>query len=72
MKSAVKKKSAYATKDGFAYLTKRTVITKAKTAGKLAARKAMVMMGFVITAKSGWIIKKYPDGRVEKISKIQD
>ena len=72
MKSAVKKKSAYATKDGFAYLTKRTVVTKAKTAGRVAARKAMVTMGFVITAKSGWIIKKYADGSIEKISKILD
>jgi hypothetical protein len=71
MKTLVKKKSAYVTRDGYAYLTKRTIVNKARTAGKIAAQKAMVAMGFVITAKSGWIVKKYADGRIEKISKIQ-
>lgn len=70
MKTVVKKKSANATRDGFAYLTKRTVVSKAKTAGRRAARKAMVTMGFVVTTQGGWVVKKYTDGLVEKISKI--
>ena len=70
MKTAAKKKSANATRDGFAYLTKRTIISKAKIAGRLAARKAMDTMGFVITTQKGWVIKKYADGTIEKISQI--
>ncbi len=72
MKTVAKKKSAHLTRDGYAYLTKRTIVTRAKTAGKIAARKAMLTMGFVIAVKNGWLIKKYADGQIEKISKIQD
>ena len=70
MNAKVKKKSAHATRDGFAYLTKRTVVSKAQSAGKLAADKAMKTMGFVITSHRGWVVKKYKDGRIEKISQI--
>lgn len=72
MKSARKKKSAHATRDGYAYLTKRTIVSKAKTAGITAARKAMDTMGFVITTHNGWVVKKNADGQVEKISEIQE
>ena len=72
MKTAVKKKSSHATKDGYTYLTKRTVVSKAKTAGRHAARKAMVTMGFVITTYRGWVVKKYANGLIERISKIQE
>lgn len=71
MKTVVKKKSSHTTKDGYTYLTKRTVVRKAKTAGRLAARKAMVTMGFVITTSRGWVVKKYPSGVIERIAKIQ-
>lgn len=69
MKTAAKKKSKYNTTDGHAYLTKRTVVAKAKTAGKKAAA-AMHTMGFVVTIEKGWVIKKYADGRTERINLI--
>jgi hypothetical protein len=70
MKTAVKKKSKYNTTDGLAYLTKRTVVAKAKAAGKKASAAAMHTMGFVVTVKGKWIIRKYADGRIERISSI--
>ena len=72
MKTAVKKKSSHTTKDGYTYLTKRIVVRKAKTAGKHAALKAMATMGFVITTNRGWVVKKYSNGLVKRISKIQE
>jgi len=70
MNTGIKKKNAHTTRDGYAYLTKRTVIRKAKSAGRLAALRAMRTMGFVITIERGWVVKKHEDGRVEKISRI--
>jgi hypothetical protein len=72
MKTATKKKSAHTTRDGFAYLTKRTVVTKAQTAGRLAAQKAMDTMGFVVTTYKGWVVKKFADGVIVKIAKIEE
>ncbi len=70
MKTAAIKKTASVTQDGFAYLTKRIVVSNAKTLAKMAARKAMATMGFVVMAHKGWIVKKHADGLVEKIIKI--
>ena len=72
MKTAIKKKSAHATRDGFAYLTKRNTITKAKAAGKEAARKAMDLMGYVVTTHNGWVVKQFADGSIDRISKIDE
>jgi len=72
MKTAIIKKSRYTTKDGYAYLTKRKVVTKAKAAGKRAAKKAMDTMGFVVTTHNGWVVKQFPDGAKERISKIAE
>jgi hypothetical protein len=60
----------YTTSDGFAYLTKRMVISKAKSAGRKAAKNAMEIMGYVIISEGGWVVKKYKDGRVEKLSRL--
>ena len=72
MKSVTEKKSAQATKYGYAYLTKRIIVRRAKMAGRLAARRAMETMGFVITTRKGWLVKKYADGQIEEISKIPE
>jgi len=72
MKTAIKKKSAYATRDGYAYLTKRKIVNKAKSAGKAAAKKAMDTMGFVVTIHKGWVVKQFADGTIERISKIEE
>lgn len=52
------------------YLTKRILVTKAKAAGKEAAKNAMSVMGFVVVAQDSLIIKKYRDGRIEIIEAI--
>lgn len=72
MRTVAKKKSAHATRDGYAYLTKRTVVAKAQTAGKKAAQKAMATMGYVVTTNKGWVVKKYENGSFERISKISE
>lgn len=53
------------------YLTKRILISAAKRGFKEAAEEAMQLMGYTVIAKSGWVVKKYADGKIEKISKIE-
>jgi hypothetical protein len=60
----------YTTSDGYAYLTKRMVVATAKAAGRRAAKKAMEVMGYVVVSEDGWVVKKFKDGRVEKMSKL--
>jgi hypothetical protein len=72
MKTITKKKSAHATRDGFAYLTKRNTVIKARAAGKKAAKKAMHIMGYVVTTHEGWVVKQFADGTIERITKIEE
>lgn len=72
MKTTIKKKPAHATRDGFAYLTKRKTITKAKAAGREAAKKAMDIMGYVVTTHEDWVVKQFADGTIERIAKIEE
>jgi hypothetical protein len=60
----------YTTSDGYAYLTKRTIVSKAKAAGKRAADEAMQIMGFIVVAEGNWIVKKYEDGRTERLAEV--
>lgn len=47
------------------------VLQKAATvAFSEAATKTMEVMGYNVISKDGWIVKKYADGRIEKISKL--
>ncbi|WP_145859665.1 hypothetical protein [Pedobacter suwonensis] len=70
-KIAPRGRGKWATKDGFAYLTKKILVDKAKSAGKVAAKNAMEVMGFVVTVKDGWVVREHSDGRVEQIEKLQ-
>lgn len=63
-------KNKYTTSDGYAYLTKRMVVAAAKAAGKRAEKKAMEIMGYVVVTQGEWVVKKFKDGRVEKLSKL--
>jgi predicted nucleotidyltransferase len=56
--------------DGYVYLTKRMLVTKAR-AGKKAAKAAMETMGYVVTEENGQIARKYIDGRVEVITHLR-
>ena len=53
------------------YLTKRKLASAARAGVRKAAIETMQLMGFTIIAHEGWIIKKYADGHIEKISAIE-
>lgn len=66
-----KKASNQTTQDGYAYLTKRTLLSKARSAGKVAAKSAMETMGYVVTVKDNWVVKHHEDGRIEKMRELE-
>ncbi len=53
------------------YLTKRRLVSAAKSGIRKAAAETMEVMGYVVIAEDGWLVKKYADGRIEKISPIE-
>lgn len=65
------KDNSGATADGFAYLTKRVLVSRAKAAGKVAAAKAMQTMGYVVVAEGGWVVRKNADGSIHRIKRIK-
>ena len=52
------------------YFTKRLVRRVAKSAFTQAAKESMAIMGYNVIAVEGWIVKKYADGRIEKLNPI--
>jgi hypothetical protein len=64
------RKHKYTTADGFAYLTKRMLVTKAQSAGKHAASNAMEEMGYVVVVEGTNIVRKYKTGEVELVGQI--
>lgn len=64
------KKPAHQTRDGYAYITKRIVVSKAQSAGKSAAARAMKTMGYVVTVRGGWVVRVQQDGKTEKLVRI--
>ena len=52
------------------YVTKRIVRSVAKSAFTKAAKVSMAVMGYNVVAERGWIVKKYADGRIEKLNPI--
>lgn len=65
-----KKAAKNVTSDGYAYLTKRTLARKAQAAVVKAADAAMATMGYVVAQEGDWVVKKYADGRLEKLARI--
>ena len=53
------------------YLTKRRLASAAREGIRKAAAETMKVMGYTVIAENGWVIKKYEDGRTEKISEIE-
>jgi hypothetical protein len=53
------------------YLTKRILLSAAKSGVKQAAKETMDVMGYVVVAHEGWIVKKLPDGSFERIAPIE-
>jgi len=55
----------------YVYLTKRKLASAARAAVRKAAVETMQLMGYTIIADHGWVVKKYADGHIEKISPIE-
>ena len=53
------------------YLTKRRLASAARTGIRKAAAETMRVMGYTIIAEDGWVVKKYEDGHIERISPIE-
>jgi hypothetical protein len=53
------------------YLTKRILVSAARAGGREAAKNAMDIMGYVVVVKNGWIVRKYPDGTIEKLERLE-
>ncbi len=64
----IKKKS---TKRPSVYLTKRRLASAARAGVRKAAKETMKLMGYNVIAHEGWVVKKYADGHIEKISPIE-
>jgi len=63
-----KKKSS---KQPPAYLTKRILVSAARTGVRNAAVETMKLMGYTVIAHEGWVVRKYQDGHIEKISSLE-
>ena len=55
-----------------AYFTKRKLISVTTKAIKVAYNDAMALRGYVVIADEGWVVRKYADGRIEKLNPIPE
>lgn len=53
-----------------AYLTKRRLLSAARRGIRKAAEETMERLGYTVIAKDGWVVKKYKDGTIQRISRI--
>lgn len=67
-KAAVKKKRAVSNTPN--YLTKRILASAAKTGFSHAASATLKVMGYNVIVYRGWVVKKFKDGRIERIKKL--
>lgn len=51
-------------------LTKGILVSAAKKGFAHAAAQTLKVMGYNTVVYKGWVVKKYADGRIEKIKKI--
>ena len=52
------------------YLTKRILTAAAKNGFTKAAEETVAVMGFNVIVHEGWVVKKYADGRIERMKKL--
>jgi len=52
------------------YLTKRRLVSAARTGIRNAAANTMDVMGYTVVAQDGWVVKKYADGTIEKLEPL--
>jgi hypothetical protein len=53
------------------YLTKRILVSAARSGIRKAAKETMDIMGFVVIVENGWVVKKYRDGKIEKLERLE-
>jgi hypothetical protein len=58
------------TKKNKAYVTKRIVVRNSTRAIRIASEKAMDIAGSTVIVLDGWVVRKYEDGRIKKIEKL--
>lgn len=54
------------------YLTTRILERALKKYTKNLTQKAMDIQGYVVIAEGDWIVKKFKDGKIEKIKKYKN
>jgi hypothetical protein len=54
------------------YISTRLISRKSKRAFRDGARRAMTANGYVVIVYDGWVVKKFSDGKIEKIEKLSD
>ncbi|MBP5983914.1 MAG: hypothetical protein KA734_09335 [Fluviicola sp.] len=54
------------------YISTRLVSNKSKSAFQDGAKRAMLANGYVVIASDGWVVKKFADGKIEKIEQLSD
>jgi hypothetical protein len=52
------------------YLTTRILERALRKATRNLTEDAMKRMGYIVTVVDGWVVKKYPDGKSERLSKL--
>jgi phage-related protein len=52
-------------------LTKKILMEAASVGFSKAAAKTMKVMGYNVIVKDGWVVKKFADGSIKKISKLE-
>ena len=67
-KISVRKTSKVNTGDS---LTRKILKEAASVGFSKAADKTMKVMGYNVIVKNGWVVKKFADGRIQKISKLK-
>ncbi|MDB5122381.1 MAG: hypothetical protein JWP94_510 [Mucilaginibacter sp.] len=53
------------------YLSKRIVLRAIKRGSKDIAGETMQLMGYNVVVHDGWVVKKYSDGRFERIEPVE-
>lgn len=53
------------------YLTKKVLVQTARAGIRKAAKETVRVMGYNVIALNGWVVKKYPDGTIERIKELE-
>lgn len=64
-----KKKSTHINAEGYAYLTKRVLISASRKAAKKASDEAYQLQGYNLVEEDGWVVKIWSDGQRQRLCK---